>query len=535
MNRTPFPILLKRFNVVLAICLILASLSTGCTTASPRLRELSYGLTLAPSGIDPHIHASSELTIPLRSVYDSLVYRDPQTMEFIPGLAQEWSISADAKTYTFYLRDDVDFHDGTHFDAFAVKTNLERILNPDNHSQMARALIGPISQIEVVDKYQLSIQLEEPFGALLDGLSQTYLGMASPAALAEWGDEYQFHQIGTGPYRFREYVPNDHLTLELNEAYLWAPECIEIADLPFERITFKFYTDPATRALALESGAVDILGEIPAHEATRLDALEQFQLYAISIPGQPLQYMFNTQLPPTDDVLLREALLLSVDRGQIVSTIFGAHSLPAEDILTKNMPDFPYTQRFPAFDPEAAAALLDQAGWPMDPQTELRSNAGENLTIRIISPPWGMNPEVSQLIRAAWERLGITVEIEIVPGWGQLKEAQTRADYNAIGIHFFGTDSRLLSSFYSSTGAYSWSLYTHQDIDDWIHSADQLLPGTDNKNVLLTLIADEIRNQALILPIRDYTNLIIAQESIEGLRFNVEGWSPILIELSTAH
>ena len=112
------------------------------------------------------------------------------------------------------MRDDVDFHDGTHFDAHAVETNLERILNPDNHSQMARALLGPVSKIEVVNNYQLSIQLEEPFGALLDGLSQTYLGMASPAALAEWGDEYQFHQIGTGPYRFIEYVPNDHLILE---------------------------------------------------------------------------------------------------------------------------------------------------------------------------------------------------------------------------------------------------------------------------------------------------------------------------------
>ena len=154
--------------------------------------------------------------------------------------------------------------------------------------------------------------------------------------------------------------------------------------------------------------------------------------------------MFNTQLPPTDDVLIREALLLSIDREQISSIVFGSHSPPAADILTGNMPDYPHALRFPDFNPEAAAALLDQAGWLIDPQTKLRSNAGENLTLHIVSPPWGMNPEVSQLMRAAWEKSGITVEIEIVPGWGQLKEAQTSGEYNAIGIHFFSTDSHLL-------------------------------------------------------------------------------------------
>ncbi|MCA9915749.1 MAG: ABC transporter substrate-binding protein, partial [Anaerolineae bacterium] len=103
---------------------------TACT-ANPaddaQGEKIIYGLTLNVSGIDPHINRSTELGIVLRQVYDTLVYRDPSTREFVPGLAQSWDISEDGLTYTFSLRDDVTFHDGTPFNAEAVAANLARI------------------------------------------------------------------------------------------------------------------------------------------------------------------------------------------------------------------------------------------------------------------------------------------------------------------------------------------------------------------------------------------------------------------------
>jgi peptide/nickel transport system substrate-binding protein len=172
----------------------------GARNGNDDSQELVYGLTLVPSGIDPHIHASAELGIPLRSVYDTLVYREPQLLGFVPGLAEAWTVSEDGLTYTFTLRQDVTFHDGTPLNAEAVRANIERILDPDTASQKAIFMLGPVERVDVLSEYVVAIVLSTPYPPLLDSLSQPYLGMASPAALAEYDNAtYQFHQVGTGP------------------------------------------------------------------------------------------------------------------------------------------------------------------------------------------------------------------------------------------------------------------------------------------------------------------------------------------------
>ena len=138
-----------------------------------------YGLTLAPSGIDPHVNASSELGIPLTGVYDTLVWQDLNG-EFVPGLAKSWEVSDDGLTYTFHLRDDIVFHDGTPFNAQAVKFNLDRIADPATKSQKAIFMLGPYESTEIVDDYTVKVQFKKPYAPFLDSASQVYLGMASP-------------------------------------------------------------------------------------------------------------------------------------------------------------------------------------------------------------------------------------------------------------------------------------------------------------------------------------------------------------------
>ena len=210
----------QRTGLIAAAVLLLLIALSAC--GSPEGGKLVYGLTLAPSGIDPHIDASSELGIPLTSVYDTLVYQDLDG-SFVPGLAERWDLAQDGKTYTFELRRDVKFHDGKRFDAEAVKFNFDRIADPGLRSRKARGMLGPYSHTEVVDEFTVKIHFHEPYAPFLDALSQVYLGMASPAAVQEWGTDYQLHQVGTGPFIFKEYVPNDHLTIVRNPDYDWAP------------------------------------------------------------------------------------------------------------------------------------------------------------------------------------------------------------------------------------------------------------------------------------------------------------------------
>jgi peptide/nickel transport system substrate-binding protein len=524
---------------VLTSAAILLSLSGACsaspTAPTPEPTILTYGLTLAPSGIDPHLNASSELGIPLASVYDTLLFRDPETGGFVPGLAETWSISNDGLSYEFRLRQDVVFHDGTPFNAEAVRANIEYILNPDNHSQKAAAMLGPLQTVEVVDDATVNFHLSEPYAPLLDSLAQVYLGMASPTALSAWGPtDYQFHQVGTGPYRFVEYIPNDHLTLERNPDYAWAPSIYSHSQAQIDRIVFLFFEDPATRALALESGEVDIIGEVPPPAAARLAGTANFNLLPVPIPGQPLQFLFNTRLSPTDDVRVRQALTLGVDRQTIVQTVFGEHSPVAQGPLSAVTRGFTAECPFPDYDPAAASSLLEQAGWVDDDNDGVRTRDGQSLALHLVAPSWGQNPEVAQLIQAYWDTLGAEVSLEVAAGFGPLKEIQASGQYHAIGINFFGTDPDLLRSFYTTGGLYDWTGVDDPAVDDMLLSASQITLDTQARLDLYAQFARYVRDHALILPIRDYVNLVVSNARVQGLRFSADGWYPLLIDLRLA-
>jgi peptide/nickel transport system substrate-binding protein len=528
---------MKSFKRILTalILLTLLALLSACVHSPSGPTELTYGLTLAPSGIDPHIHASSELGIPLSSVYDTLVCRDPESGIFVPGLAEEWTISADGLHYTFSLRDDVIFHDGTPFNAEAVEANIAYTINPDHHSFKAALMLGPLDKIEVIDEFTVALHLTEPFAPLLDSLSQVYLGMASPQALTKWGPtEYQFHQVGTGPYKFEEYIPNDHLTLTRNPDYAWAPSIYNQAQASIDTIIFRFYEDPATRAIALESGEIDIVGEVPPHDADRLAQQAGFNLYPVPIPGQPSQFFFNTRLEPTSDLRVRQALSMAVDRSKIISTIFHDQSPVADGPLAANT--FGYTDQhpYPTYDMAGANALLTQAGWVDDDGDGIRSRNGDPLDLTIVAPPWGSNSEIAQLIRSDWEELGARVTLEVAPGFGPLKEIQTSGEYHAIGINFFDSDPDLLRSFFSSTGFYNWSLVEDERLDELLIQASQETLDTDLRLALYDQVFERIRDQALVLPIRDYINLVVTSSRLQGLRFSEQGWFPFLIDLRLA-
>lgn len=524
--------MISRFSLFRAafLFLIISGLfSAGCQPPN-QTSILRYGLTLSPSGLDPHINASAELGIPLHSVYDTLIVRHADTGEFQPSLALAWHISADGRVYTFNLRQDVHFHDGTPFDAHAAVANFDYVVNPEHHSQKAAAMLGPFKRAEAVDDYSLQIHLNEPFSPLLDSLSQVYLGMASPIALEQWGpSEYQFHQVGTGPYRFIEYIPNDHITLERFADYDWGPAVYQNETAKIERIDFHFYEDLATRALALERGEVDILGEIPPQDALRLSSDGEFALLAVPIPGQPLEFFFNTEIAPTDDLLVRQALVAGVDRSRITQTLFGDLSPVSKGPLSAQSFESLLQEDDPS-DDNSPGELLDLSGWIDSNDDGIRDKDQRELILNLISPPWGSNPEVAQLIKVDWESLGIIVNLEVASSFGTLKQIETEGQYHAIGINFFGTDPDLIRPFYASDGVYNWSKYRSTDLDHLLVNAASEIDMSMRNSIYRQAIA-LISEQALVLPIRDYVNLIVHKDTVSNLHFSAQGWFPYLIDL----
>jgi peptide/nickel transport system substrate-binding protein len=513
-----------------AACLLLACFA--CSSAGAESRELHYGLTLPPTGIDPHVNASSELGIPLSSVYDTLVFRDPDG-GFVPGLAERWDISSDGLAYTFHLRRGVRFHDGTAFDARAVEANLRRILELQTKSQKAWYLINKVATVTVLDEYTVRLDLSEPFAPLLDSLSQVYLGMASPAALEKWGADYQFHQVGTGPFRFVEYTAEDHLTLERNPEYAWAPSIYRNKTAQLERIVFRFYSDPATRAPALLSGEADVMGEVLPRDAADLEKSGRFAVYPVDVPGQPLQFFFNLNRAPTDDPLVRRALLAAADRRSLVQTVFGSYSPVARGPLTAATWGSAAVVPEDAFDRNAAEDLLLRAGWEDADGDGVREKDGRPLRLKVVFPYWNMTPQAAEVLEMQWQDIGADVELIQVASFSALKDAQAGGEYHLISWNQAGTDPDLLRPFYRSDGAYNWSGVQNPELDLWLDEA--VRAGSDSERLeLYGRIQETIALEYAVLPIRDHVNVNVAGNRVKGLSFSPQGWFPILIDVTVA-
>jgi len=532
----------KKLLLTLTLITLLLSLATGCQSPAggPGGRKLVYGLTLTPSGIDPHVNVSSELGIPLTSVYDTLVWQDLDG-KFVPGLAESWEVSEDGLTYTFHLRQDVKFHDGAPFNSQAVKSNLDRIVDPQTKSQKAVFMLGPYDHAEVVDDYTVKVYLKEPFAPLLDSLSQVYLGMASPAAIEKWGLDYQMHQVGTGPFMFKEYVPKDHLTLTRNPDYNWPPAVFGHQGAAYlQEVEFRFFVEPATRVLALEAGEAHIMGEMPPQDAQRLSDDPGFQLIPAALPGTPLQIFLNTERPPTDDLSVRQALVYATDREAIVMAIFKnlspvAHSpLNAVTIgaAAKTMPYDEEVAGLYNYNPELAKDLLKEAGWVDVDGDGVLEKDSQPLRVEAYLMGWGFMPEVAQLVQAQFKAVGVEMQSQVV-AYPAALEAAREGKHNLIPFALSSSDPDILRTFFHSEGGFNWAKVRAPRLDALLEEGARTLDPEKRKEIYAEA-QQIIMAEALIIPIRDYVNINAASAQVKGLRYDSRGWFPWLYDVYLA-
>lgn len=496
--------------------------------------RIVYGLSFEPSGFDPHRNASSELGIPLRQVYDTLVYRDPDTGAYVPGLASSWEVAPDGLAYTFTLRQDVVFHDGTPFNALAVAANLDRIVDPAVASQKAVFMLGPYAGYQIVDDFTIRILLAAPYSSLLDSLSQVYLGIASPAALSSVSiDRYQFNQVGSGPYEFVEYVTGDRVVIRRAANYTWGPAFYEAPESgAIDEVEFRFYGDPTARALALEAGDAEVMGELLPLDARALSLDEDIILKQVTIPGQPLQFLINTTRFPTGSLPVRQALLFGTNREAIVESVFQRFSPVAWGPLAATTTFYtPTVQGSYPYDIARARALLEGAGLrDADGNTFFDADGGD-LTIRVIVPPWGLIPEVAQLLQDQWRSIGIRAELVPVATRAALFEAVSGGNYNLVAWYEFGSDPAFLSNYFATDGTLNWTGYSNPLLDSLLGQASASQDET-TRAALYTQVQQLIMEDALILPIRDYVNVVGMRSSMVGLNFDYYGWFPLLMNAS---
>src|SRR5690625_3877348 len=231
-----------------------------------------------------------------RNIFESLVTYDEDSFEIVPALAHDWDISDDGKKYTFYLEEDVKFHDGTDFNAEAVKINFERWSDPDHEYSFAdegyvyalyESLFGGyqgdeghvIDEINVIDDYEIEFVLKEPLGPFLQNLGSHYFAITSPAALEEYGPDIDENPVGTGPFKFVSWSKGDQIVLEKFDDY-------RKEGLPkLDKVIYEVIPDNAARVIALRSGEVD-------RKSTRLNSSHVAISYAVFCLKKVIDPMF---------------------------------------------------------------------------------------------------------------------------------------------------------------------------------------------------------------------------------------------------
>lgn len=488
--------------------------------------NLTFALATSPDTLDPHRSGLAVAVRAIRTIYDNLVVQLPDG-SIKPWLAKEWSISKDGKSYTFKLREDVKFHDGTPFNAEAVKYNLDRVIDPATKAANSLALIRPYSSSQVIDEYTIKVNLDAPSQAFLGNLSQALLGIVSPTAAKKYGDQLGKNPVGTGPYTFVKWDGNADIVVAKNKDYNWGPETVENKGVPhIDTITFKIVPEEATRIGSVQSKQVLAAETVPPQNIAALKSDPNQQLLQANTVGLPYTLFFNLRKAPWDDVKVRQAVQSAVDVDSIVKILYLGNYERAWSALSPGILGYDKALEGSITpDINRANQLLDEQGW-VKGADGIRVKDGKKLTLKYVdgSPNREKRNDIAAIIQQQLKPLGIAVEVVITKDIATV--IYQNWDYDLYGNSQVNSDPNALYAFYHTSA--EGERPTLSGLSD--PKIDQLLEqGAVEKDSakrveIYSQIQKYLIEQAVILPIYVFPYTVAASKNVEGIKFDALGY-----------
>ncbi|HYP97503.1 MAG TPA: ABC transporter substrate-binding protein [Polyangiaceae bacterium] len=428
--------------------------SSAPLKAQPRVGgELVFAFDGAANtqfALDPHKSAFAPHARIIRSIFDSLVVLLPGH-RFGPWLAKSWEISGDGLSYTFHLRSDVKFHDGTRFDAAAVKYNLDRIKEPKN-AFYSLSDIGSYQSSKVIDEFTVQVQFSRPYAAFLANLSKPSLGIVSPAAAEKYGETFALNPVGTGPFKFKSLTPGTEIALERNPDYQWAPEGAAHAGPAWlEHLTFKNVPEEATRVAVLENGQAGAVDLIPPQNLVQLRSSPKFHLVERELLNHNYSLYLNINRAPWSDARVREAFKLSLDIDTAVKTIYLGTAARAWAPLSPSILGYDKSLEG-SWKPDRAAAnrILDELGWK--PGSDgIRIKDGQRLAISFLDTQGNREKRLDLItvFRRQLRDTGFELRVDNVP-MGSYLEKATSGSFDLVAGSLFAPDPDVLRRIYAA-------------------------------------------------------------------------------------
>lgn len=495
----------KKFLALIVAGLVFTTTLAGCgtTTASKTTgpKTLIYAQGADPRGLDPAYVDDGESAKVMCNIFEGLVKYKADSTDIEPCLATDWKISSDGKEYTFNLRKNVKFQDGTPFNADAVKFSIERQLPPNATDDMPYAsfTFDPtiVDKVIKVDDYTIKITLKQPYTPFLANLAMALAApIVSPTAVQKYGSKFIENPVGTGAFKFVSWDKGQSVKLVKNNDY-WGDKA------KVDNLIFKITKENSVRASELMTGADDIIDGVDPNDIPKI---KQSKMSIFNSKGMNINYMaFNCSRAPFNDPKLREAVSHAINRDELVKYLYQGYSEVANSPLPSFIPGYDKTVKPYEYDAEKAKQMLKDLG-------------KENLKIKIItySNPRPYNPvngqKLAEAVQNYLQKVGITADI-VTYTWTDYK---TKAAQGEGDIMFYGWTGdngdadNFLSLFDSKEIATTMNTakYSNKQVDDLLLQARQT-PNGDARNKLYAQVQQIVAKDAPWLPI-SYANDIAA-------------------------
>ena len=496
--------------------------------SSPAAGVLVYGSGGQPVSLEPGNIIDGNSLIVQRQIYNRLIDFKPGTTELQAGLTSKWSASADGKIWTLQLRPGIKFHDGTDFDAAAVKFNLERWWDANNpygyrdagkNYKIWSDLFGGfrgepdslVQDIVVEERYQIKFVLKNAFAAFPAALASGYFGIASPAAVKKAGADYGTPAslaVGTGPYQFKEWRTGQRIILEKNPNY-WKP------NLPVEeKLVFRFISDPAARLAELRAGAIDFTVDLTPEQLAEIN--RDPNLEAVLRPSFNVGYLaLNPSYQPLSQEKVRQAIAMAINRQDIVAAFWGklgttdSHFLPPalDWARSSNIKDYEYN-------PKRAKELLAKAGYPNGFDLEL--------WYMPVSRPYYPNPKpIAEALAAELSDIGIRVSLKTKDWAAYLEDRHRVPGFQAFMLGWtgdYGDPDNFYYPHFGPTGTSDLGNWKDERLLQLLEQGRQIQNQQERAKIYSQV--DEIIYKAILrIP-------IVHSQPLLGKRTNIKGWQP---------
>lgn len=370
--------------LALALMLVLAVAASPLFAAG---KDIIYASDSTTKTLDPHNTSDTYSGAIERAICQGLLGFD-RNMNIIPLLAESYTYNSNATEFTFKLRKGVSFHDGTPFNAKAVKVNVDRLMTG---KYVRSSLMDPVKELKIIDDYTVQFKLQKPFGAFLNALAHPGALMLSPAALEKYGDGISNNPVGTGPYVFGEMVSGSYVLIKKNPNY-WR------GTVKVDSIKFQPIPENGSRVAMLRAGQAHYIYPMPAEllKLVENDANVEVIKQASIIERY---FILNTKAKPLNDERVRQAINYALDKKAIISIGWGGAAAEADSLFPSSLPFFKKQGPWP-YDVAKAKELMKQAGYP------------NGFKVNFITPNASARLRVTQMAQQQLQAIGITGDIQ---------------------------------------------------------------------------------------------------------------------------